>query len=133
MQSKITIRPRFSETDALGHINNTSVPVWFEEGRLHLIFQDAKIEQKTVLARFEVDYLQEVYYGEDIQVISVITRLGNSSINYLQTIHQGDQLCLKALAVAVTYDPDRRTSVPISEETRAKLQTFLQAGEKEEK
>ena len=129
MQSKITIRPRFSETDALGHINNTSVPVWFEEGRLHLIFQDAKIEQKTLLARFEVDYLQEVQYGEDIQVTSVVTRLGNSSISYLQTIHQGDKLCLKALAVAVTYDPQLRRSVPISEDTRAKLQTFLQAGE----
>lgn len=133
MQSKITIRPRFSETDALGHINNTSVPVWFEESRLHLIFQDAKIEQKTVLARFEVDYLQEVHYGKDIQVTSVITRLGNSSISYQQTIHQAGLLCLKASAVAVTYDPELRTSVPISEDTRTKLQTFLQAREQEEK
>ncbi len=28
-----TITPRFSDTDALGHINNTNVPVWFEGTR----------------------------------------------------------------------------------------------------
>jgi len=28
-----TIKPRFLETDALGHINNTVVPGWFEGAR----------------------------------------------------------------------------------------------------
>ncbi len=28
-----TIQPRFSDTDALGHINNTMLPVWFEGAR----------------------------------------------------------------------------------------------------
>jgi len=27
------ITPRFSDTDALGHINNTMVPIWFEGAR----------------------------------------------------------------------------------------------------
>ena len=26
--------PRFSDTDALGHINNTVYPVWFEQARI---------------------------------------------------------------------------------------------------
>ena len=29
-----TIQPRFSETDGMGHINNTVPPVWFEEARI---------------------------------------------------------------------------------------------------
>lgn len=33
-----TITPRVSETDGVGHINNTTVPVWFEAGR-HEIFK----------------------------------------------------------------------------------------------
>ena len=28
-----TMEPRFCETDALGHINNTVVPMWFETAR----------------------------------------------------------------------------------------------------
>ncbi|MCJ8299448.1 MAG: hypothetical protein MJK13_11020 [Pseudomonadales bacterium] len=28
-----TISPRFLETDALGHINNTVLPMWFEASR----------------------------------------------------------------------------------------------------
>ncbi len=27
------LTPRYSETDALGHITNTALPVWFEEAR----------------------------------------------------------------------------------------------------
>lgn len=27
------IVPRVSETDGVGHINNTTIPVWFEAGR----------------------------------------------------------------------------------------------------
>jgi acyl-CoA thioester hydrolase len=126
MESRISIRPRFSETDALGHINNTTIPVWFEEGRLHLVYEEAKIDQKTVLARFEVDYLHEVLFGQDIEVRTFINRLGNSSISYQQTIYQADKLCLKASAVSVTYDTKLRSSVPISQDTRVKLQTFVQ-------
>ncbi|UUS14599.1 hypothetical protein NMB32_24195 [Stenotrophomonas sp. CD2] len=29
----ITVFPRFSEVDVLGHVTNTALPVWFEEGR----------------------------------------------------------------------------------------------------
>ena len=28
-----TITPRFCDTDALGHISNTTLPVWFEGAR----------------------------------------------------------------------------------------------------
>ena len=28
------LMPRFSETDVLGHINNTALPVWFEAARV---------------------------------------------------------------------------------------------------
>lgn len=125
MSSHLIIRPRFSETDAMGHINNTSVPVWFEEARLHLCLREAKIEQKTVLARLEIDYLHEIFFGEDIEVITYISRLGNSSIHYQQKINQGEKTCLSALAVTVTYDLDTRQSVPISEDTRRKLSPFL--------
>ena len=27
------ITPRVSETDGMGHINNTVIPIWFEAGR----------------------------------------------------------------------------------------------------
>ena len=27
------VMPRFSETDVLGHINNTALPIWFEAAR----------------------------------------------------------------------------------------------------
>jgi acyl-CoA thioester hydrolase len=125
LESRLTIRPRFSETDALGHINNTVAALWFEEGRLHLCFEEAKITQKTVLAKLEINYIREVHFGEDIEVVTSVTRLGNSSITYEQKISQGNEICLDAQAVAVTYDSEQRTSMPISEDSRNKLHAFL--------
>jgi len=55
------ISPRVYETDAFGHINNTSVPGWFEKGRepLFRIFTpDLDIRKMPlILARMEVDFL----------------------------------------------------------------------------
>jgi hypothetical protein len=36
MPFEISIRPRVSETDMLGHINNVAVMAWFEEGRSYV-------------------------------------------------------------------------------------------------
>jgi len=56
---EITLRPRFSETDALGHISNTTLPVWFEAGREELfrrIHPAMTLEEwPLILARYEVD------------------------------------------------------------------------------
>ncbi|MGM0876104.1 MAG: hypothetical protein ACQEWV_15325 [Bacillota bacterium] len=30
---KTIIEPHVSETDGVGHINNTTIPIWFEAGR----------------------------------------------------------------------------------------------------
>lgn len=30
------LKPRFSELDGLGHINNTTLPIWFEHARTPL-------------------------------------------------------------------------------------------------
>ncbi len=37
----ITVFPRFSEVDVLGHVTNTALPVWFEEGRQEIFRHSA--------------------------------------------------------------------------------------------
>ena len=53
----LTINPRFCDTDAMGHINNTVYPVWFLEGRESVlkIFNPnlATEEVSLVLAKLE--------------------------------------------------------------------------------
>ena len=59
------VSPRFCETDALGHINNTVFPVWFEEARtpiFEMFIPTLEIKKwNLILARIELDFRAEVF------------------------------------------------------------------------
>ena len=80
----LTISPRFGDTDALGHINNTVLPVWFEEGRtpvFRMFTPDLNPQDwHLIIAKIEVEYLGELFYGRDIELRTYIQKLGNSSM-----------------------------------------------------
>ena len=72
----MTVEPRFSETDALGHINNTVLPVWFEQARTPIfkIFTPSlAIDQwELILAKIDVSFLKQIFYGIDVEVRTFI-------------------------------------------------------------
>ncbi|MBZ9788508.1 hypothetical protein LB456_13715, partial [Psychroflexus sp. CAK57W] len=59
----ITVFPRFSEVDVLGHVTNTALPVWFEEGRQeifrHFSRETSMRDLTLILRRYEIDFLQQ--------------------------------------------------------------------------
>ena len=63
--------PRFSETDALGHINNTVLPVWFEAARVPIFkFFTPDLNPhnwKLIIAKVEVSFAfkQEFELNDD--------------------------------------------------------------------
>lgn len=127
MKHRLTINPRLCETDLNGHINNTSVMPWLEEGRLQLCRAKAGISQPTVLAHLSTDYRAEIEYGAPVDVVTWIEKLGNSSISYRQQILQQQQLCLEATAVSVAFNPGTRNSEPLSDESRRRLENWVES------
>ena len=124
--SGLVIRPRLSDTDALGHVNNTSVTPWLEEGRTHLCWHEAQIEQRTVLVRLEIDYLAEIHYrNQAVDLYTLVDNLGTSSISYRQLLFQGDTLCLDCRAVSVAFNLETRRSEPLTDDTRRRLAPYL--------
>lgn len=124
-----TISPRFAETDALGHINNTVIPVWFEQARKP-IFQfftpdlDPK-KWRLIIAKIEVNFLAEIVYGYSVEIITQVMNIGNTSMQLLQEVYQKDQLCAKGLAVLVHYDYVTKKSISIPDDIRQYLQEHL--------
>ena len=61
-----SIKPRFSETDALGHISNTAIPVWFEGARdpVFKILSPSLDLQKwpVILAKTEIEFHAQLFY-----------------------------------------------------------------------
>lgn len=125
----LSITPRFYETDAFGHINNTVMTGWFEAGRAP-IFQiftpDMNIQQLTlILARIEVDFVAQTHYGHEVMIKTGIEKVGNSSFVVIQEAWQNDVLVAKGKAVQVYFDFNTQKSDRIPDKYRVQLEALI--------
>lgn len=126
---KMTLLPRFYETDAFGHVNNTVITGWFETARepIFKIFTPNMIisELPLILARVEVDYVAQTHYGKPIEIITAIERMGNASFIVTHAAYQDDTLVAKGKAVQVYFDFKLQKSLPIPAHYRAALEKLI--------
>jgi len=124
-----TIQPRFAETDALGHINNATLPVWFEQCRtpiFEMFVPGLSVKAwNLILAKVEVEYTGELFYGSDVEVKTSIAKIGNSSCVVYQEAWQNGNLCAKGNATLVHFDHQAKKSVAIPDDIRNQLQAHL--------
>ena len=124
-----TLDPRFAETDALGHINNTVLPIWFEDSRtpiFELFCPGMDINDwHLIIAKIDVEFLAEIYYGKSVEVRTFMIKIGNSSMVVGHEAWQEGELVAKGSAVMVHFDHQAKSSKPIPDETRAILQQHL--------
>lgn len=128
-----TITPRFSETDALGHINNTVFSVWFEEGRepvFRIFNPDLSLGRwNLILARVEVDFVAQTHYGKPVEVRTWIERIGGASFVVAQEAWQAGACVARGKAVQVFFNYDTQKSEPLPVAYRTALEAHLQGGE----
>ena len=119
------ITTRFSDTDALGHINNTMLPIWFEGARdpiFRIFTPDLCLnEWQLILAKFDVEFHSELFYGQDIEIKTAVSRIGSSSFDVFQEAWQGGRLCASGTAVHVHFDHQVKSSVALTDALKDKL------------
>ncbi|MDR1679417.1 MAG: acyl-CoA thioesterase [Prevotellaceae bacterium] len=126
-----TVTPRFGDIDALGHINNTVLPVWFELARnpFFRMFQpDLKIELKTwslIMAHIDFDFLHELTIQYDVEIRSSVSRIGSKSFTLVHEAWQNGKLCSKGEAVLVHYDFNTKQTTLIPEHIKQQLAEHL--------
>jgi len=124
-----TIHPRFSETNAAGHIGFTALPAWFEkalEDIYRLFIPHLDPEQWTlIVVKFEMECLAEINHRDEVIINTSIDRIGNSSLHVLQELHQGGQKKVLARTVLVHFDYSLHKSQTIDDSTRATLARHL--------
>lgn len=122
----MTVTPRFYETDALGHINNTVLSNWFEAARepVFRVFNPslALTEWNLILARVEIDYVAQTHYGREVEVRSWIGRIGNSSFVVEQEAWQEGVCVARGKAVQVFFNYATQKSEPIPAGFRRQLE-----------
>ena len=119
------LQPRFSDTDALGHISNTTLPVWFEQARMPLfrIFHPT-LDVKTwplIIARVEIDFVAQSFWHLPVEVRTGIGKVGNSLFQTVLEAWQDGKLIARGKAGLIHFDYSTEKAVPIPQKARVQL------------
>lgn len=119
------IEPRVSETDGVGHINNTTVPVWFEAARnkiFKLFTPDSSFENwKMIILNMNVTYKSQIYFGKDVLIKTWVSRIGNSSLELYEEIWQNNLLCAEGKVTYVNFNLATQKAERIPDSIRGEL------------
>ncbi len=132
---KVPITIRFSDIDAMGHVNNAIYLTYFELARLHYwreVIQWNIRDHGVIVGRSEVNYLKPIVLEDEITCYVRTTRIGNSSFDVMHVLvkktPQGEEICTTAKTVCISYDYLANKSVPIPEGERNKMIAFDEPG-----
>lgn len=132
---KTPIAIRFSDIDAVGHVNNAIYLTYFEEARLrywHEIIEWDMLENGVIVGRSEVNYLKPIMLNDQIVCYVRTTRIGNSSFDVMHILaritENGEEICTTGKTVCISYDYHANKSVPIPKTERHKMIAYDEPG-----
>lgn len=122
---------RYSDQDAMAHVNNTALATYVEAARTAFIYdliQRSGAEgMEFILARLAIDYRRELHYPGNVDVGARLIRVGTKSITTGYGVFRGEDCVATSECVNVFYDmATRRTRVP-PDSVRAVLMSELNA------
>ncbi len=128
----VDVPVRFSDMDALGHVNNAAYISYFEEGRVHYLHNlfDFPKDDASALGIIVLDmhcnYRSPAYYGEVLRVHTRVTWLKNKSLEmtYLITDVADGRRVAEGSSVLVAYDYSARKTTEIPAEFREMISSF---------
>ncbi len=116
---KKIIAPRISEINGAGHVGHNIIPVWLEEGYIEIIkLFNPDFQGKTGLfmVNINIDFMHEILLGKDVEIITGVKKIGNSSFVLNQNIFQAGKLCAKGATTFVNSSSVSKKSkaIPLS-------------------
>jgi acyl-CoA thioester hydrolase len=123
-----TVEVRFSDTDAMGHVNNASYLTYVEIARaayyeaatgeqMHLGVHGA--EEGMILAEIRMTYRSAAFFGENLTVESRVERIGRTSFTMVHRLTAPEsrygpaRLIAIADSVLVSYDYSAELPIPV--------------------
>lgn len=125
MVHRTDLQMRFSDTDALGHVNNVSFAAYAETGRVEFLKRLGKSVTSLILANVSIDFRRQVTYGESIHIDTWVETLGRTSITLGQTIWAGKHRAADVRSVAVHFDYATGRPIELTDEIRRELEPML--------
>ncbi len=124
------LKPRFRDTDAMGHINNAVYVTYIEVARQEYwrAFQNDDNYKVVpfILARVEIDFRSEALMHEMLELCIRCSFIGGKSFGFEYAIREmkTQRLVVAAKSVQVFYDYATKSSRPCPPEMRTRLEAF---------
>jgi acyl-CoA thioester hydrolase len=126
IQTEVTLR--YSDMDPMGHLNNAVYATFFEAGRVAYV--DEVLAPVTppgvgyVIVKLTVEFRSEARYPGVARVLTRVSRVGGSSMTYLQEMHVGGKLAATAESICALFDMAKRKALRCPEPMRALLKEY---------
>lgn len=104
------------DTDGGGHVSNVTFPKYLEIARmryLHETLGDHLAEQNFVLVNLDLDYLAELFPGDEVTVEVRTADVGSTSFELEYKVRTPETVTAEATTVQVVRDHDTGESVPV--------------------
>jgi acyl-CoA thioester hydrolase len=125
------VNVRFCETDALGHVNNTSYFIYLEEARIRMFEElgygsDIK-DWRFILASAKCDFVNQAFFGQRLKIETNVTKIGNKSFQLVHRILDEKTGTLIALgeSTIVYFNFQTQKSEPVPDVLRKQLERYL--------
>lgn len=110
---------RYGDTDRQGHINNAVFSTFLETGRVEMMY-DGKTSLADegcsfVIARLELDFVNEMLWPGQVDIGSGVIAVGRSSLRMEQALFQAGRLVAVGETVMVQVNDVTRRSQGFSE------------------
>jgi len=132
---KTPVAIRFSDIDAVGHVNNAVYLTYFEDARLNYWREAINwnvYENGVIVGRSEVNYLKPITLDDQVACYVRTTRIGNSSFDIMHVLVRltanGEEICTTGKTVCISYDYSTNKSIPIPSKERHRMIEYDEPG-----
>ncbi|MFH1177833.1 MAG: thioesterase family protein [Acidobacteriota bacterium] len=125
------IQIRYSDVDAMNHVNNAVYVTYLELARTLLWrerigYSGSAREFDFILARVAVDFRSPIDFNDSVEIGVACTSIGRTSFTLGYRIEASGRLAAEAESVQVCYDYAAGRPVRAPEELRHKLEALRQ-------
>ncbi|WP_338033011.1 thioesterase family protein [Lentibacillus sediminis] len=125
----VPIKIRFSETDMLGHVNNVSPFIYFEEGRIEFLksigfWQEFEQENGLipVAADIQCDYHKQMFFGDAVRLYVKVAYIGTTSLDiHYMIVKDQEEITVTGRGRLVCVDTKTGKPQALSTAAKAKL------------
>lgn len=126
----IDVQLRFNDIDILGHLNNTVYFSLYDLAKAR--YMEAANEGavnwqrvESVIANIDCAYIEQIHFGDKIRIFTRCIHMGEKSFTLQQMmVDEHDHVKSMCQTVMVSYDPDRRQAVPVTETWRRNVSRY---------